>query len=129
MSENRWPRNQYSGPDGGLYTGPGIVQLKGICGENIPIWERILKEGSQFIVPPTQRIIMEGEFPAVPVTLEVGDDVAVHLPYNNNHDDCLLAKLFTRIGVYDSFGRFHWASDESIKKAKEQFKKDFPPEK
>ena len=53
--------------------------------------------------------------------LEVGDQANFVFPYEK---ECFL-KYFCQIGVSDGFGRVHWASRDSFKKARKRFQEDF----
>lgn len=59
----------------------------------------------------------------LPNKLEVGE--SVNLLFNINKDS-LLALDPTHVGITDSFGRQHWSTKVSLKKAKKDFFKDFP---
>ena len=105
--------------------GPGAIKVINIIGRIQNWWERLLGRGTFFIVIPDES---KPEFGRLLTRLEVGDELNFYLPYTNAPESCLLQSPFTKIGLSDNFDKCHWASKKDIKKAKEQFKKDFPPE-
>jgi hypothetical protein len=58
-----------------------------------------------------------------PKKLEIGDSVNQFFPCN---DESFLSIDPTHIGLRDTFGRMHWASNKSLKQAKKDFFKEFP---
>jgi hypothetical protein len=59
----------------------------------------------------------------LPKKLEVGEKMDL---FFTEAKDSLLAVDPTHVGIYDSFGRQHWSTSESLKQAKIDFFKDFP---
>lgn len=58
----------------------------------------------------------------LPKKLLVGERLTLLLSMNQ---DCLLAFDPTHVGVHDSFGRYHYATRRSLKKAKKEFFEKF----
>ena len=58
----------------------------------------------------------------LPKKLQVGERLTLLLRKDEN---CLLAVNPTHVGVVDSFGRFHWATRSSLKKAKKDYFKEY----
>lgn len=58
----------------------------------------------------------------LPKKLLVGERLTLLLSMNQ---DCLLAFDPTHVGVHDSFGRYHYATIRSLKKAKQEFFEKF----
>lgn len=56
--------------------------------------------------------------------LEPGKSKQFYFPYSR---DCFLQEPLERIGVHDTYGRYHWCSRGMMLKAREKYWKDFPP--
>lgn len=59
----------------------------------------------------------------LPRKLEVGEKMDLLF---NEDKDAFLAVDPTHVGLYDSFGRQHWCTGESLKQTKKDYFKDFP---
>jgi len=59
----------------------------------------------------------------IPQKIEVGEVIQLFLPME---EGALLSVNPTHVGVVDSFGRAHWASRKSLKKAKKEYYETFP---
>lgn len=95
--------------------GPGAVVLQGI-GIKTHVFLRKTKWSillHDFHHPISSRF---------PSKLEVGELNHYVLPYRK---DIFLKEDFGKIGIYDSFGKYHWAPKTDIKDAKKQYKQDF----
>jgi hypothetical protein len=54
--------------------------------------------------------------------MKVGDKIQLVFSY---HQECFLAEKPKRVGIYDSFGRTHWAPRRDLKRALREYQKDF----
>ena len=100
--------------------GPGTIICNGILGKKrhlLRFWKR--KNKRYFYVVEDFENPLNKPFPQ---KLEVGDILTQLLRYNK---EAFLSLEPTHIGFRDTFGRMHWASRRSLKKAKKNFFKDF----
>lgn len=97
--------------------GPGEITVTGLTLDPSRKQQRETDVSSYFLVPETSVFAT-----ALPVTLKVGEEARVLVPYN---EKSFLGKDFKRAGLLDSFQRSHWASDKSLRNAKEQYKNNF----
>jgi hypothetical protein len=58
----------------------------------------------------------------LPATLKVGGEARIIIPYDK---DSFLSRRFRRVGLRDSFKRDHWAPAKQLRRAEEEYKKDF----
>lgn len=59
----------------------------------------------------------------LPKKIEVGEKITLLLPMVK---DALLSVDPTHVGIFDSFGRAHWASRKSLKRVKKEYFEEFP---
>lgn len=59
----------------------------------------------------------------LPKKLEVGERMDLFFHENK---DAFMAVDPTHVGIFDSYGRQHWSTSESLKQAKKDYFKDFP---
>ena len=69
----------------------------------------------------------QGFFTGLPVELQPGHSKTFHFQYAK---DCFLnrGQTITRVGVHDTYGRYHWASRRAVKRAQASYDRDFPPD-
>lgn len=99
--------------------GPGRIKCSMIQFMNAPLWRRLLRKTEYAVILSDSENPMSRKLPA---TLEVGDQIDLILPYDK---DCFLSSPCTHIGVSDFFRRVHWAPTKQVKKAREQYLKEF----
>lgn len=58
----------------------------------------------------------------LPATLKVGGEARIIIPYN---EKSFLSRKFRRVGLMDSFKRDHWAPAKDLRRAEEEYTKDF----
>lgn len=102
--------------------GPGPVTISTIHVREAQVWRRFLRKVKNAIVMPDYTNAMSARLPA---KIDVGDKIELLLPYDK---DSFLSEHFTHIGVYDYYGRGHWAPKSDLKKAYLAWKKDFSSE-
>lgn len=105
----------------GTNFGPGEINCQMIRGRDATFWKRITGKNEFFVVIHDYVNPLSGQLPR---KLAVGEKIDLPLLYDES-DKCILKKNFTHIGISDSFGRVHYAPSKDIKKAKEQYAKDF----
>jgi hypothetical protein len=98
--------------------GPGRVLLNGITLKNT-WWARMRGRNRYFTIVPDFSDPLTTKLPA---TLDVGDPMQIVLPYNK---ECFLKTPSARVGLSDTFTRPHWASRKHLRRAREQYQKDF----
>lgn len=59
----------------------------------------------------------------IPKKIEVGEEIQLFL---SMEEGALLSVNPTHVGIFDSFGRAHWASRKSLKEAKKNYFEEFP---
>lgn len=59
----------------------------------------------------------------LPKKLSIGEEHMLYFPYQA---DLFVREPLSRVGVHDSFRRFHWAPRRDFRKVVEQHKRDFP---
>ncbi len=99
--------------------GPGIVQIENIHGKNAPIWRRLLHQVIYFVVMEDNTNPLNV---SLPHKLNVSETLTLLLPYNI---DCLLGQSVSHIGLSDSYNRLLFAPKRDLRRAKQQYKKDF----
>jgi hypothetical protein len=97
--------------------GPGEITVTGLTLDPSRKQRREKDVSSYFLAPETSVFAT-----ALPVTLKVGEEARILVPYN---EKSFLGKDFKRAGVLDSFQRSHWASKQSLQNAKKQYQNDF----
>ena len=102
-----------------LNLGPGEITINTIWVWKCSLIERIVNRGESGVIPHDHNNPLSGQLPA---KLAPGDNLHLLFPSNK---ECFLKDEYNRIGVIDSFGRFHWAQQKDINKVYERFKKDF----
>ena len=105
----------------GTNFGPGEINCQMIRGKDATFWKRITGKNKFFTVIHNYKNPLSGQLPK---KLAVGERIDLLLLYDES-DKCILKKNFTHIGISDSFDRIHYAPSKDIKKAKEQYDKDF----
>ena len=98
--------------------GPGAITCNGVLGQKKHLFRFWKKREYFFAVEDLGNPLST----PLPQRLEVGDSLTVFFKYEK---DAFLSLAPTHIGVRDSFGRMHWASRRSLKKAKKDFFKEF----
>lgn len=98
--------------------GPGEVHVKGVTLKNT--WWSRLRGGSRYFL-----VLPEWDHPIntrLPAKLDVGGEASLVVPFDK---DCFLSSRVARVGVVDTFNRQHWASRKDLRRAREQYRKDF----
>jgi len=95
--------------------GPGKVILQGFRMKN----KRLFRKTKWGFMLNDFRNLLSGQFPH---KLEVGETATFLLPFRKG---TFLEHDFTKIGILDSFDRFHWVPKKDIKRTKQQYQKQF----
>ncbi len=75
--------------------------------------------GNPTLAPHTS----QGPFSAgLPLKIDSGDLKAFYFPYDK---DCFLKDPIIRLGVSDTYNRFHWCSKHDVVRARDRYWKDF----
>jgi hypothetical protein len=101
--------------------GPGVVTVSTVQLRAWSLWRRLTRRTKFAIVMHDYTNPLSAK---LPTKLEVGDKLDLLFPYD---EDCFLKdKDFTHVGVYDFFGRVHWAPPDQLRKICDKWSKDFP---
>ena len=98
--------------------GPGVITCESIFAKKRVLFRRFKPKYWFVFRDYTNPLSSE-----LPKKLEVGEKLTLLLPYS---EKAILAKRPTHVGIRDSFGSIHWADKSSLKKAIENYIKDFP---
>ena len=98
--------------------GPGQIQIKGITLKST-WWARLRGKSKYFTLIPEWDNPLNTRLPAA---LAVGDQATFIVPYTS---DCFLSSPVAIAGLTDTFNREHWAPRRHLRRAREQFAKDF----
>jgi len=99
--------------------GPNKVICTGIGAKIAPLWTRILRKVKYSI------IIYDWTDPyssKMPCELDVGQECKLFLSFDK---DCFLSDAFTHVGIWDTFGRIHYAPKKDVANARKEYKKNF----
>ncbi|MEW8338194.1 MAG: hypothetical protein AB2596_21470 [Candidatus Thiodiazotropha sp.] len=99
--------------------GPGATTISMIQARYAPLWRKLIRKVRNAVIIHDYENPLSGQLPS---KLEVGDKIDLLLPYDEN---CLLKEEWTHIGVWDYFGKSHWAKVRHIKEARERWLRDF----
>ncbi len=86
------------------------------------LWRRLRRKPRQGVIPGVWTNPISGKLPS---TLDVGQKLVLLLPYER---DCFLSTDVTKVGILDTFGRTHWAPSRNLNDARQEYRKDFPPQ-
>jgi hypothetical protein len=103
----------------GVNHGPGAITAEAAF-IKLPLWDRLKGKKKFGFILPDYTNQLSGKLPK---RLEVGEKVTVLFPYNR---EAFLVMKPACVGLKDSFGRLHWATDKSLKQATKEYLKDFP---
>ncbi|MEW7987350.1 MAG: hypothetical protein ACH255_19890 [Candidatus Thiodiazotropha sp.] len=99
--------------------GPGATTISMIQVRYAPLWRRLLRKAKNAVIIHDYENPLSGQLPS---KLEVGDKIDLILPYDEN---CFLNEEWTHVGVWDYFGKSHWAKKRQLKEARERWLNDF----
>ena len=99
--------------------GPGSTTINMIQAKNARFWSRALKKTKQAVILHDYTNPLSTQLPH---KLEVGDKIDLLLTYD---EECFLKEEWSHIGVFDNFGKSHWARKRQVKEARERWLKDF----
>ena len=94
--------------------GPGEIVIHNLVASR----RRLLNRPFTVIIAETRKPGCD----SLPARKSVGDTVSVCVPYTG---DSFLDQDFLRVGLVDTFSRFHWVTRKSLRQAKQQYSKDF----
>jgi hypothetical protein len=100
--------------------GPGKVWIQMMGGKVSSPWRRMVRRVRHFVIMHDHGNAMN---PRLPLTIEVGESKTLLMPYNERS---VLNSNATHVGVYDSFGRHHFAPRKELELARATIRKDFP---
>lgn len=95
--------------------GPGPVMIQGIALKTTKLFR---KSRWAFYIPDYRDPISD----RFPRKLEVGEEAKFVGPYEKG---IFLGADFNKVGMWDSYGRYHWAPKRDIKTAKDLYAKEF----
>mgnify|MGYP001609972299 FL=1 len=95
--------------------GPNKVICTGIGAKVAPLWRRLFRkvEHVQIIEDYTDTYSSK-----MPCDLEVGRECKLFLPFDK---DCFLSEPLTHVGIFDTFGRIHYAPKKDVAKARKEY--------
>ena len=99
----------------GTNWGPGEMVVE----KTIACKKRFLRKRSYGVVIPD---VPGKQTDVLPTRLKVSDSVQQFFPYTKDAAEIMTTSL---IGFCDSYGRYHWATTESFRRLKAQWRKDF----
>jgi len=99
----------------GTNWGPGEMVVE----KTITCKKRLLRKRSYGVVIPG---VPGKQTDVLPTRLKVSDSVQQFFPYTKDSAEIMATSL---IGFCDSYGRYHWATTESFRQLKAQWRKDF----
>jgi hypothetical protein len=99
--------------------GPGKLKLQTVILLQTSWWRRVFRKTKHAFLMHDFTNPLSGKLPS---TLEVGEGIDLLFPYEK---DAFLAGDWTHVGITDSFGRTHWATDASVKDARKRFRSKF----
>jgi len=99
--------------------GPGKVKIMNIALVNAPWKKWILSTETLAIVTPDWTNPMSAK---LPLWIEVGDKKDLLLPFDK---ESFLSRDWSYVGLYDYFGRSHYAPKQDLVKAKRIWKEKF----
>jgi hypothetical protein len=103
----------------GTNHGPGEIVCSGAVAKSYS-WIRAL-----FAEFPYSFIVPDDKHPycsRLPHRVPVGDKVSIIFPFDR---ESFLRTKFNRIGITDSFGHVHWAPRRELKRARQEYEKEF----
>lgn len=99
--------------------GPGRIKIMNIQAMNAPWRKRLLQTKQYGVIISDNANPLSGKLPS---WIDEGDKLDLLLPYEK---DSFLQEGHTHVGVYDYYGRSHWATKEDVLEVQQQWKKDF----
>ena len=99
--------------------GPNKIICSGIHAENAPLWRRVSRKVEYAVIIHDYNDPYSSKLPC---ELDVGEKCNLFLSFDK---DCFLSKPFTHVGIYDTFGRTHWAPKKDFNKLRKEYKKRF----
>jgi len=100
--------------------GPGSVTIEFPQTKEATLWRRLVRRVKRAIPMPDWNCPLTSQSPRI---VEVGQKATFAYPFT---EDCILRHAFTHIGVWDTFGRSHWADKNDVTKARARWQKEFP---
>jgi hypothetical protein len=99
--------------------GPGTTTLSMIHVKKTSPWRWLYKKTHHAIIIHDYTNPLSGQLPC---KLNVGEKVDLLLRYDK---DCFFRKPWSHVGVYDIFGKTHWAKKYQVINARKTWLKDF----
>ena len=102
--------------------GPGQLTTCMPTGKNTSLLKKITRKTEYWNINPD---FNHPYCSKLPRRLDMAESIDLIFPYNEN---CFLKNKFTHFGIYDSFGKVHWAPKVDIERAQKQYQNDFRDE-
>ncbi|MGH9932598.1 MAG: hypothetical protein ACREA9_25625 [Pyrinomonadaceae bacterium] len=100
--------------------GPGSLKLQSVVLLQTSWWRHLFRRKKHAFLVHDFTNPLSGK---LPTKLEVGESIDLLFPYDK---DAFLSGDWTRVGITDSFGRTHWATDASVNDACKRWREKFP---
>lgn len=99
--------------------GPGSINCQMIQLKTVSFWRWLLRKSKHAVMIHDYENPLSAKLPA---KLEVGEQLVLLIRYEK---DCFLKDNITHIGLSDSFGRIHWASEKDVRNARRTYQEKF----